>query len=676
MNIIEKVFPINSVTIYPKTAGITRGLSLKINKGQNKLIINNLPQDITEDSIRIEFEKNSTLKIIDLFSTDDYIEKFDENLFRKKELELKSLIDKKKELEVLIKNFTDDFNLFLNKKKLLDNVNENNFKPIDVNTWNNFFTFFDEKLKTNRDSIRKIIFEWIDLEQKIISSQNNLEKYKAYDQLKEHKIVALIESNVQKEEFISIHYLQANVKWHPAYTLRADINKKTLSVNLYAMITQTTGEDWENMDILLSTAIPLQNCDIPEIKSKIIKEKEAEIVMQKPQAQFGARRLEKKGIFPASAKSMAPAPAEMNDYYEEEEAEREEAYADENMPEQIVENRKIKKSAGVAGGAPAKKIRQEKASIISNSIASDSIAEEKPPKQIKESNINTEILKINNLITNIDKDIMSFFSLDYVTGYYNDLFNYLQTDFNPDKIAPAGKQKSVNRYFLNEISLLDSFGGYDYRYTVKSKKNHIPSFNIPSQIGVEIKELQLELNYITIPVEKEIVFLKANFHNKGENPFPAGPAQVFLENNLIGEITFPTLGQNERTSISLGIDKDIKVIRKENKKRETKGIVGKDIVTAVDIEIELISYKKENIKIEVLDRIPKTDNNDISIFNINYNPIPSKKTIRKILLWNITLEPNKKKMIKYSYSIKHPENFKLTMTYDQTPYFTDESEEK
>src|SRR4030042_6454962 len=99
MNIIEKSFPITGVTIHPRTARITRSLLLAIKKDRNKIIINNLPQDITEESIRIEFEKDSKLKIIDIFSTDDFIEKFDENLYRKKELELKKCIDKKKGLE-------------------------------------------------------------------------------------------------------------------------------------------------------------------------------------------------------------------------------------------------------------------------------------------------------------------------------------------------------------------------------------------------------------------------------------------------------------------------------------------------------------------------------------------------------------------------------------------------
>ncbi len=652
MNIIEKLFPITRVTIHPRTARITRGLICLIKKGQNKIIINNLPQDITEESIRMEFEKDSKLKIIDIFSTDDFMEKFDENLYRKKEVELKKYIDKKKGLEVVIKNLSDEFNLFLNKNKLLENVYENQFKPVDVNTWDDFFKFLAEKLKINRDSLRKIIFEWIDLEQIIIASQNNLDKYASYDQIKEHKIEAIIESDIQKEELISIHYFQNNVKWYPSYTLRADLNKKSLSINLYAMISQETGEDWENLDILLSTAIPLQNCDIPEIMSKRIKEKKAEIILKKPREQLRAKLAMNKDISFAAVKSIAGAPEMQAEKYEE-------------LSEQVFEDKKNAASAGLASGVPSRK-----------EARSEQIAGQKKLKNVQEPATGEEIFKTKELIANIDNNISPVFSLDNVTGYYYDLFNYLQDAFNPDEIASPGKAVNVNQLFLNEIPLLNSMGGYDYRYKVKSRKNLVPSINIPSKISVEINEMPIDLVYITIPIEKESVFLKATFSNKGENPFPAGPAQVFLENNLIGDIIFPTLGQNEGTSISLGIDKDIKVIRKENKKRETKGIVGKGIVSTFDIEIELISYKNESVQIEVIDRIPKINNNEINIFNINYNPKPSKTTLRKILLWDLTLEPNKKKIIKYSYSIKHPENFNLTMAFDDTPYFVNEPEEK
>lgn len=652
MNIIEKKFPITGVTIHPRTARITRDLTCAIKKGENKIIINNLPQDITEESIRIEFEKDSKQKIIDIFSTDDFIEKFNENLYRKKEVELKKYIDKKKRLEVVIKNLSDEFNLFLNKNKLLDSVYENQFKPIDINTWDEFFKFLDEKLKINRDSLRKIIFEWIDLEQIIIASQNNLDKYTSYDQLKEHKIVAIIESNIQIDELISIHYFQNNVKWHPAYTLRTDLNKKSLSINLYAMISQETGEEWENLDILLSTAIPLQNCDIPEIRSKRIKEKKAEIILKKPQEQFRAKQAMNKDMSFTQAKSKAPAPEMQAEVYEE-------------ISEQVFEDKKATASAGMTSGASS-----------GRDVRYEHVARQKKLKKAQEPVAGKEIFKAKKLITDIDNNISSVFSLDNVNEYYYDLYNYLQDAFNPDEIASSAKAVNVNQLFLNEIPLFNSIGGYDYRYKVKSKKTLIPSINIPSQISVEINEMPIDLVYITIPIEKECVFLKATFSNKGENPFPAGPAQIFLENNLIGDIIFPTLGQNEGTSISLGIDKDIKVIRKENKKRETKGIVGKGIVTTFDIEIELISYKKESLQIEVIDRIPKIKSDDINIFNINYNPKPSKITLRKILLWDLTLEPNKKKVIIYSYSIKHPENFNLTIAYESAPYFVNEPEEK
>lgn len=644
MNIIEKKFPITGVTIHPITAQITRSRKLAIKKGRNKIFLNNLPQDITEESIRMEFENDSKLKIIDIFSTDDFIEKFDENLYRKKEVELKKYIDKKKELEIIIKNLSDEFNLFLNKNKLLDGVYENQFKPIDVNTWDAFFKFLFEKLKLNRESLRKIIFEWIDLEQIITSSQNNLDKYTSYDQLKEHKIAAVIESNIQKEELISIHYFQNNVKWHPVYTLRADLNKKSLSVNLYAMISQTTGEDWENLDILLSTATPLQNCDIPEILSKRIKEKNAEIIINKPQEQFRAKKAMNKDLsFTAAAPEMQA----------------------EDLRGEVFEDKKGGVSSGMPAGAPVKKEMRTEHAVLQNKL-----------RKAKETIPDEKIHNSKNLIIDIDKNISPAFSLSSVTVHYHDLFSYLQSKFNPDEIVSTDKPVNVNRLFLNEIPLLNSLGGYDYRYKVKSKKNMIPSINIPSQISVEINEMPIDIVFITIPLEKECAFLKATFSNTGENPFPAGPAQVFLENNLIGDIIFPTLGHNEGTSISLGIDKDIKVIRKENKKRVTKGIIGKGIISTFDIEIELISYKKVSIKIEVIDRMPKINNNDINIFDINFNPKPTKTTLRKILIWDLTLEPNKKKIIKYSYSIKHPENFNLTMSYDNTPYFTDEPEEK
>jgi uncharacterized protein (TIGR02231 family) len=277
--------------------------------------------------------------------------------------------------------------------------------------------------------------------------------------------------------------------------------------------------------------------------------------------------------------------------------------------------------------------------------------------------------RIRSLLDSIDSRILPPFSLNSLSGYYHALYAHLGDRFDPEDVIPGATDSRVNDFFKQGVPLEQSVNGFDYRYKVASIQKKIPSSSVPVQVSVDIKDFPVELVYITVPLEKEVVYLKALFKNQYDNPFPAGPAQVFVENNFLGNINFPTLGINKGTFISLGTERDIKVIRKEKSERKTGGIVKKGVTVRYTIEIELMSYKTEPVAIEVQDRVPVSSNHtEISVFDIEYNPSPAVVTKRNIIVWKEKLMPKKRKVLTCSYSIKHPEDFRLTMQKGNHPY--------
>ncbi|HOV14536.1 MAG TPA: DUF4139 domain-containing protein, partial [Spirochaetota bacterium] len=272
------------------------------------------------------------------------------------------------------------------------------------------------------------------------------------------------------------------------------------------------------------------------------------------------------------------------------------------------------------------------------------------------------------------KQIEERFSLNNLSMCFKEYYNYSYTDFIPETKIDTRPQISVNNHFLNGTSPAASLGGYDYRYKIASHLNEIPSINTPVQLGVDIKSLKLDIIHTTIPLEKETVYLKGKFTNNGVSPYPSGPAQIFVDNQFLGNIILPTLASNYSTQISLGIDRDIKVIRKEQSERRTSGMfLGSDVITDYTIEIELQSFKEKPIKIEVFDRIPlSAKEKEIFIIDEKFDIKPVKITKRKILLWEIELSPKEKKVIKFGYSIKHSENYRLTMTKSASAYYETE----
>lgn len=65
---------------------------------------------------------------------------------------------------------------------------------------------------------------------------------------------------------LSLTYLVGGTEWTPAYEARADEAGGAVELSTWATIRQRTGEDWSDVQLVLSTAVPSQNATPPDLK--------------------------------------------------------------------------------------------------------------------------------------------------------------------------------------------------------------------------------------------------------------------------------------------------------------------------------------------------------------------------------------------------------------------------
>lgn len=70
------------------------------------------------------------------------------------------------------------------------------------------------------------------------------------------EITVAIEPAGAGEFKLELSYVVDRARWIPLYDLRVQITSKTIQLNYLAQIVQTTGEDWSNINLILSTAKP------------------------------------------------------------------------------------------------------------------------------------------------------------------------------------------------------------------------------------------------------------------------------------------------------------------------------------------------------------------------------------------------------------------------------------
>ena len=75
--------------------------------------------------------------------------------------------------------------------------------------------------------------------------------------------VVFLQKNAEAPAEIRLNYLVANCGWSPSYTMRASDDRKQVRVEYNALIQQLTGEDWNDVDLTLSTASPALSASGP-----------------------------------------------------------------------------------------------------------------------------------------------------------------------------------------------------------------------------------------------------------------------------------------------------------------------------------------------------------------------------------------------------------------------------
>ena len=94
---------------------------------------------------------------------------------------------------------------------------------------------------------------------------------------------------------VRLNYLVEGATWHPQYRLRAGAEKDPVQLQYLAAVEQQTGEDWEGVDMTLSTAQPQLNATPPELLALDITVVGRGTIAGNPQGQPGANSAQMMG---------------------------------------------------------------------------------------------------------------------------------------------------------------------------------------------------------------------------------------------------------------------------------------------------------------------------------------------------------------------------------------------
>lgn len=196
----------------------------------------------------------------------------------------------------------------------------------------------------------------------------------------------------------------------------------------------------------------------------------------------------------------------------------------------------------------------------------------------------------------------------------------------------------------------------------------LPSRSDQQLVTIASIRSQADFTLIATPLLTDYVYLQADLFNDSDTVLLPGDASIFRNGEFVGKSRLPQVTIGERFTAGFGIDSQIQVIRElENKKTR---IQGGNRIDTYDYRIALSNYKNTPVELQLLDRLPYTDDASIKIELEKTGPELSTdseylRSARKkgVLRWDLKLAPNTVEkdatVVKYSFTMEYDRNMQI-----------------
>lgn len=251
---------VSEVTVYFKGAQIKRVKPLKLKAGKYRLVFEGLEPDLIDNSLQVKVDDGLVI---------NYVNKRSNFLKRLEKNELAEALQKSIDsLQILIEDETDILALYQNQEKILALNNEigGEQEGVRVSELIETVQFYEVKLKEvkakQRQSHRKIK----DLEKQLHEKTAQKQEITSVVPPKTSEIVVEASCEDTFKGSIALKYIIPNAGWTPIYDLRAEDVDEPISLILKAQVRQSSGSDWKDVKLNLTSENPFESGQMPELK--------------------------------------------------------------------------------------------------------------------------------------------------------------------------------------------------------------------------------------------------------------------------------------------------------------------------------------------------------------------------------------------------------------------------
>ncbi len=591
---------ISHVTVYPDSALVTREVEVPAGAGLVELVVSPLPEATITSSLYTE-SSDGIRVLTTRFRTRPVREDTREEV-RKVEEEIRKLQAEQRKVQAEVKALEGNM-------KLLDKME--GFSTAST-------VHATEKGKLDSESaiaLAKYLMEgrlerskqMVALQEQLMTiaegmdfAQRKMRDLTSGTSKIERDAVVVVDKVQPGAGKVRLNYLVGAAAWRPQYKFRAGkTNKDPVTVEYLAALVQQTGEDWERVQMTLSTAQPMLNAAPPDL--------EALAVAVVPQ---GAAP---QGVTVGGLQTGLGLPVPGQPGF----------------------------GARGMGGGLGGMATMPAAKVPGTRFALANPAGAVPPEELERAANELRRQAQLNANRRNDKDAQE------LTNYAAVLDQAKELAMTQRKARTEGARVRPPK---NE--------GPSVTYHLPTRFS-VPSRNDDQVIEVAKIDLTPDYFYKAVPVLTPHVYRQASLVNRSKYVLLPGEATMYHATDFVGRMALPLVAIGEQFTVGFGAEPQLQVQRQLLER--TRTMQAGNQILKFDYRILVSSYKSEKVRLQVWDRLPRGENEQLNVTLVKATPEVCKDPVyereeraNNLLRWDLEVEPEMRgeKALKIGYEFK------------------------
>ena len=276
---------IDRATVYPQGADVTRVAKVELPAGENVIAFADLPANVDPQSIRVE---GSGPEAFEIGSIDTSLLSDDKLASGKRvelEAQIEKLLDERGGLDRTVGDYETERKMLLG---LIDRTHVQNSKPdsrggVDVGSLDTMMSTVAARLTATSKATMEAKIRQRQIDKDIADLQLRVQNF-APESMQHLQALVHVKSNSAESADFKLTYRVQDAAWYAFYDARLSLPKADedshLALVRRADIRQATGEDWNDVQLTLSTARPIGNAAAPDLNEQRLDTVEASVGSQ------------------------------------------------------------------------------------------------------------------------------------------------------------------------------------------------------------------------------------------------------------------------------------------------------------------------------------------------------------------------------------------------------------